>query len=121
MACVEDAHTMEKTGGNLPQGQVSGFRLSLWAEHLGTFEHTFKAPHTLQCARRVREMAEANWAAFAAEECQALPHGHLMKYPYRVDDEGWVTGEVECFPDLEDVKAYVVGTRPPIALELMTT
>ena len=111
---AEDAET------GLCQGQVSGFRLALWAEHLGTFEPVFRAPQSLECVRRVRAMAHDNWQAFAGPAARALPWGHLAPYPYAVAKDGGLAAAVEHFPDHEHEKAAVMGTRLEV-LQLMTT
>ncbi|KAI3743942.1 hypothetical protein L1987_57014 [Smallanthus sonchifolius] len=62
-----------------PRGQIYGYRMSLWAEHLGTIDETFTHPKTIECVRQVRSMAEANWVQFASNEISEMT-GHLMKY-----------------------------------------
>ncbi|KAL8467001.1 hypothetical protein ACS0TY_035906 [Phlomoides rotata] len=37
-----------------PYGQVYGYRMSLWAEHIGAIENCFKAPEDLDCVRLLR-------------------------------------------------------------------
>ena len=39
-----------------PYGDVHMFRMSLWAEHLKTWEEQFRFPGTLDCTARVKEM-----------------------------------------------------------------
>ena len=70
--------------------QVSGFRLSVWAEHLGCYDPLFLRPHDPECAAKVRAMAQANWDAYVSPELQPLPHGHLMTYPYNIQSDGGV-------------------------------
>nr|GMD63938.1 phospholipase D delta [Ipomoea batatas] len=47
-----------------PHGQVYGYRMSLWEEHLGKVEGCFEEPNTLECVRRVNEIAQDNWKKF---------------------------------------------------------
>ncbi|CAN4125138.1 unnamed protein product [Withania somnifera] len=84
-----------------PHGQVYGYRMSLWAEHLGSVETTFMEPHTVECVRRVNEMARYNWNAFVGNEYKKMK-GHLMQYPIQVSKNGEVTNlpGFECFPDV---------------------
>ncbi|KAK9716501.1 hypothetical protein RND81_06G237800 [Saponaria officinalis] len=84
-----------------PHGQVYGYRMSLWAEHLGTINDCFTRPESLECVRQVRSMAEQNWKQFAADEVTEMK-GHLLKYPLKVDRTGNVTPlpGSETFPDL---------------------
>ncbi|CAH9079586.1 unnamed protein product [Cuscuta europaea] len=98
------AYQPHKTWANkksLPQGQVYGYRMSLWAEHLGELEACFQKPHSVKCVRRVNEIARYNWKAFVAEEYQDM-RGHLMQYPVQVSRSGEVTSlpDFECFPDV---------------------
>ncbi|MCE3215700.1 hypothetical protein HAX54_003234 [Datura stramonium] len=84
-----------------PHGQVYGYRMSLWAEHLGLVENTFMEPQTVECVRRVNEMARYNWNAFAGDEYKKMK-GHLMQYPIQVSKNGDVTNlpGFEFFPDV---------------------
>jgi phospholipase D1/2 len=43
------------------RGQVHGYRLSLWYEHLGTMDDAFTRPESLQCVRKVNAMADRYW------------------------------------------------------------
>eukprot|EP00669_Euglena_mutabilis_P006084 TRINITY_DN1814_c0_g1_i1.p1 TRINITY_DN1814_c0_g1~~TRINITY_DN1814_c0_g1_i1.p1 ORF type:complete len:162 (+),score=51.88 TRINITY_DN1814_c0_g1_i1:150-635(+) len=124
VGAVEDGFVLERdggSGGSLPRGQVSGYRLNLWSEHLGSYRPEFRDPHTEQCAALVDEMALENWTAFSGDEVRSLPYGHLCRYPYDVDLDGKVTPTTQFFPDHEMVNAHVMGTQPPIIMQLMTT
>ncbi|KAH9624277.1 hypothetical protein KSS87_013023 [Heliosperma pusillum] len=81
--------------------QVYGYRMSLWAEHLGTVDDCFSHPESLECVRRIRSMGEQNWRQYASEEVTEMK-GHLLKYPLQVDRTGNVTPlpGSETFPDL---------------------
>lgn len=91
-----------------PQGQIYGYRMSLWAEHIGFLEKPFEQPASLDCVRRVRALSEMNWSQFAAEEVTEM-RGHLMKYPVAVDRTGKVSSLPGCetFPDMG---GNIVGT-----------
>ncbi|KAI7729385.1 hypothetical protein M8C21_018646 [Ambrosia artemisiifolia] len=91
-----------------PRGQIYGYRMSLWAEHLGTIEETFTHPETLECVRQVRLMAEANWLQFASNEPSEM-RGHLMKYPVQVDRMGKVRS-LEGFEEFPDVGGQIIGS-----------
>nr|GME10494.1 phospholipase D delta-like [Ipomoea batatas] len=85
----------------LAQGQVYGYRMSLWAEHLGELEPCFQKPNSIKCVRRVNEIARYNWKAFVANNYHEM-RGHLMQYPVQVSSAGEVTclPGFECFPDV---------------------
>ncbi|GMY09435.1 phospholipase D beta 2-like [Fagus crenata] len=91
-----------------PHGQIYGYRMSLWAEHLGFTEDSFKQPESLECVRRVRSLGEMNWKQFAADEVTEMT-GHLLKYPVDVDRKGKVRPLPGCetFPD---VGGNIVGS-----------
>ncbi|KMT12174.1 hypothetical protein BVRB_5g101220 [Beta vulgaris subsp. vulgaris] len=84
-----------------PHGQVYGYRMSLWAEHLAKLEECFTHPESVECVRRVRTLGEQNWVQFAADEVSEMK-GHLLKYPLQVDASGLVSPlpGYETFPDL---------------------
>nr|XP_043625785.1 phospholipase D beta 1-like [Erigeron canadensis] len=91
-----------------PRGQVYGYRMSLWAEHLGTVDDTFTHPESIECVKKVRLMAEANWEQFASNEKSEMT-GHLMKYPVRVDRMGRVRS-LEGSEEFPDVGGQIVGS-----------
>ncbi|CAD6211717.1 unnamed protein product [Miscanthus lutarioriparius] len=84
-----------------PRGQIYSYRMSLWAEHIGSIEEDFNYPESLECMRRVRHLGEENWKQFVADEVTEM-RGHLMKYPVSVDRKGKVKPLPGCttFPDL---------------------
>ncbi|KAI5019709.1 hypothetical protein ZWY2020_044597 [Hordeum vulgare] len=84
-----------------PRGQVYGYRMSLWAEHIGAIEEDFNHPESIECMRRVRHLGEHNWDQFVANEVTEM-RGHLLKYPVSVDREGKVKPLPGCttFPDM---------------------
>lgn len=101
-----------------PLGQVYGYRMSLWAEHLGLVDNLFKEPGSLDCVKSVNKIAEDNWKKFTAEDFTLL-QGHLLKYPVEVDGDGKVSplpGQ-ETFPD---VGGKVLGARTNLPDALTT-
>ncbi|XP_052133810.1 phospholipase D gamma 1-like [Oryza glaberrima] len=84
-----------------PRGQIYGYRMSLWAEHIGVVEEGFNYPETMECMRRVRQIGEQNWERFVDNEVTEM-RGHLMKYPVSVDRKGKVKPLPGCtsFPDM---------------------
>ncbi|KAL6893728.1 hypothetical protein ACP4OV_007826 [Aristida adscensionis] len=109
-----------KWAGNTgpPRGQVHGYRMSLWAEHLGAVEECFRLPETEECVRRVNEMAEENWQTYVSPET-AETRGHLLRYPVGVGKDGRVAAlpRHECFPD---VGGKVLGTPTSLPNALTT-
>ncbi|KAL3517068.1 hypothetical protein ACH5RR_023970 [Cinchona calisaya] len=117
MGAYQPHHTWARNQSN-PRGQIYGYRMSLWAEHIGVIEDSFAHPESLQCVRRVRSMGEMNWKQFAAPEVTEM-RAHLLKYPVEVD---W-TGKVSPLPGHEsfpDVGGNVVGSFLAIQENLTT-
>lgn len=106
--------------GALRDGQVHGFRMSLWLEHLGALRPEFASPGLPACARLVRQLAAANWAAYSDDgRVAALPSGHLCCYPVAVGQDGSLgtLPEAQCFPD---TNARVCG-RDSFLPDFLTT
>ncbi|XP_027360843.1 phospholipase D delta [Abrus precatorius] len=102
-----------------PRGQIYGYRMSLWGEHLGMLDETFEEPERLECVRKVNEIAENNWKSFASEDFSLL-QGHLLKYPVQVDSDGKVSSLSECesFPD---AGGKILGSHSTTIPDILTT
>ncbi|XP_062164855.1 phospholipase D delta-like [Alnus glutinosa] len=117
MGAYQPHHTWGKKKGH-PRGQVCGYRMSLWTEHLGMLDDCFKEPENFVCVNSVNKVAEDNWRKYTAEEFTPL-QGHLLKYPVQVDANGKVgplPGQ-ETFPD---VGGKVLGYRTTLPDALTT-
>lgn len=99
------------------RGQIYGFRMALWYEHMGMLDENFQNPENINCVKKVNQIAEKYWDLFASENLEQDLPGHLLRYPIGVDSEGNVTElpGTEFFPD---TKARVLGAKsdylPPI-------
>ncbi|KAJ1427362.1 Phospholipase D/Transphosphatidylase [Sesbania bispinosa] len=60
MGAYQPHHTWSQKRGH-PHGQVYGYRMSLWAEHMGCVNGCFKEPENLDCVKYVNKIAEDNW------------------------------------------------------------
>ncbi|KAF5453331.1 hypothetical protein F2P56_028240 [Juglans regia] len=107
MGAYQPHHTWARKISN-PHGQIYGYRMSLWAEHIGGTEDCFRQPESIECVRRVRTLGEKNWKQFAADEVTEM-RSHLLKYPVEVDRKGKVRPlpGSESFPD---VGGNIVGS-----------
>jgi phospholipase D1/2 len=107
MGAYQPQHTWARKHSG-PRGQIYGYRMSLWAEHMATLDDCFTQPESIECVRKVRTMGERNWKQFAAEEVSDM-RGHLLKYPVEVDRKGKVRPlpGSETFPD---VGGNIVGS-----------
>jgi len=109
------------TATETPRGQVYGFRMSLWSEHLGPdlveqedFDATvLQHPGSEACANLVQRLARENWTVFARNEGGDEDNvgGHMMRYPYEVEPDGTVLAlpDHDSFPDFE--MCGVLGSR----------
>ncbi|XP_030523736.1 phospholipase D delta-like [Rhodamnia argentea] len=100
-----------------PRGQVYGYRMSLWAEHLGEVEGCFNEPGSLECVKKVNEIAGNNWSNFKAK---GSLQGHLLQYPIQVDQEGKV-GPLPGSEEFPDVGGKVVGAHSNTLPDVLTT
>ncbi|KAJ9186397.1 hypothetical protein P3X46_001973 [Hevea brasiliensis] len=117
MGAYQPSHTWGNKRRH-PRGQVYGYRMSLWAEHLGLVDRLFEEPETLDCVNTVNKIAEDNWRRFTEKEFSPL-QGHLLKYPLKVD----VNGKVSPLPGQEnfpDVGGKVLGARSTLPDALTT-
>ncbi|KAL2895270.1 Phospholipase D delta [Bienertia sinuspersici] len=97
---------------------VYGYRMSLWAEHLGGLDDLFKEAENLECVRTVSNIADENWKKFVADDYSPL-QGHLLRYPVHVCRDGKVHSlrGHEHFPD---VGGKVLGAANSIPDALTT-
>ncbi|GAA0147122.1 phospholipase [Lithospermum erythrorhizon] len=108
MGAYQPLHTWA-TKESGPRGNIYGYRMSLWAEHIGFLDNCFMQPESLECVRRVRSLAELNWKQFADDYEETHIIGHLLKYPVEVDQ----TGRVQPLPGNEtfpDIGGNITGT-----------
>lgn len=120
------------------RGQVHGFRLALWHEHLGRAAAASAAgellrPSSLASVRLVNQAARRHWDAFARGDGDGAPPtedlpGHLMAYPVRwtggggsdgsEGSDGKLVAATETFPD---TKAKVLGAKSDVLPPILTT
>jgi len=109
-----------------PYGDVHMFRMSLWAEHLRTWEEGFRFPGTLDCTARVKEMCWYNWQSYNFEKYglpqEQLPPGQLLLYPIQVEQNGDIRNlpDFESFPDYPST-AKVFGGKSAMIPDKVTT
>ncbi|CAL1406619.1 unnamed protein product [Linum trigynum] len=102
------------------RGQVHGFRMSLWYEHLGMLDDCFLFPDSEECIKKVNQAADKYWDLYSSESLEHDLPGHLLRYPIAIDNEGNVTEYpgAEFFPD---TKARVLGTKSDYLPPILTT
>lgn len=102
-----------------PHGEIYGYRMSLWAEHLGLVDECWKEPESLACVNKVNAIAEDNWKRYTEENFTPL-QGHLCKYPVQVDADGKV-GSLPGHDSFPDVGGIVVGAPSIKIPDTLTT
>mmetsp|Transcript_4276 Transcript_4276/g.10346 ORF Transcript_4276/g.10346 Transcript_4276/m.10346 type:complete len:519 (+) Transcript_4276:894-2450(+) len=119
VGCFQKAHTDE--GGRRPHGQVYGFRMSLWAEHLGKrISDAFQRPETPGCVRLMNAIARKNWKAYSGDVAQPM-EGHLMVFPIEISHEGGVVLHGDYGPTYPDFPFALVEGRKSNTLPLILT
>ncbi|KAH7442290.1 hypothetical protein KP509_03G080700 [Ceratopteris richardii] len=99
-----------------PRGQVYGYRMSLWAEHLRANEQCFMEPWSQECVKTVKRLAQQNWDQFSQEDPVEL-EGHLLQYPLKVTETGKVVS-LDNFTEFPDVGGKILGSPTNIPDEL---
>ncbi|KAK6153741.1 hypothetical protein DH2020_013380 [Rehmannia glutinosa] len=102
------------------RGQIHGFRMALWYEHLGMLDDSFLQPQNQKCVRKVNEMADKYWDLYANEELERDLPGHLLRYPIGISSEGAVT-ELPGHEFFLDTKARVLGLKSDYLPLILTT
>ncbi|KFK29154.1 hypothetical protein AALP_AA7G096000 [Arabis alpina] len=101
-----------------PRGQIYGYRMSLWAEHMGKVDDRFKEPQSIECVRKVNKIGDDNWKKYTSDNFLPL-QGHLLNYPLAVD----ITGKLTSLPGFDtfpDVGGRILGTRTNLP-DVLTT
>ncbi|GJM94747.1 hypothetical protein PR202_ga11422 [Eleusine coracana subsp. coracana] len=60
-------HHLAAAASRPARGQVHGFRMALWYEHLGAVDDVFTRPETVECVRKVNAMADRYWDLYAGD------------------------------------------------------
>ena len=87
-----------------PSGSIHNFRLSLWKEHFrSSVDETMNRPETLECTRKVKEIADENWKMYAGSIGSVTP-GHILTYPISILQNGILQNlpEHSTFPDFPE-------------------
>ncbi|GAB2275465.1 Phospholipase D [Dionaea muscipula] len=120
MGAYQPHHAVSTRGSASARGQIYGFRMALWYEHLRRIQPSFARPETFECMKDVNKIAEENWKMYSSQPFnQDLP-GHLLRYPVEVTDYGRVMTlpGLELFPD---TKARILGAKSEFLPPILTT
>ncbi|KAI4314709.1 hypothetical protein L6164_027589 [Bauhinia variegata] len=102
-----------------PRGQIYGYRMSLWREHLGKLDNTFEEAESLECVRKVNAIAEDNLRKYASEDFLPL-QGHILKYPIQVGADGTVS-PLPGHENFLDIGGKVLGIHSTAIPDILTT
>ncbi|KAI7996034.1 Phospholipase D alpha 1 [Camellia lanceoleosa] len=102
------------------RGQIYGFRIALWYEHLGVVDEAFRHPEILECVTAINTLADGNWKLYASHDFHDDLPFHLLKYPVAISDNGNITTlpGFEFFPDTE---ARILGNKSKYLSPFLTT
>ncbi|KAL9238102.1 hypothetical protein vseg_012573 [Gypsophila vaccaria] len=102
------------------RGEIHGFRMSLWYEHLGMLDDAFQNPESEECVHKVNQIAQNYWDLYSSEALEHDLPGHLLTYPIGITEEGEVAElpGTEFFPD---TKARVLGKKSDLLPPILTT
>nr|GLL35199.1 phospholipase D alpha 1-like [Ipomoea trifida] len=102
------------------RGQVHGFRMALWYEHLGMLDDCFLRPESEECIQKVNNMADKYWELYSDENLERDLPGHMLRYPIGISSDGTVSElpGFECFPD---TKARILGAKADFLPPILTT
>ncbi|PIN09998.1 Phospholipase D1 [Handroanthus impetiginosus] len=102
------------------RGQIHGFRMALWYEHMGLLDNEFCYPETLECNRKVNKIAERNWKLYTSDVFENDLPGHLLSYPIAVSLDGNVH-ELHGMKHFPDTTARVLGSVAEFYPPVLTT
>lgn len=83
-------------------------------------DNSFVQPDSVECIRKVNQVAEKYWDLYSSESLDRDLPGHLLSYPIAVTSSGEVTElpGTEFFPD---TKARVLGAKSDYLPPILTT
>jgi len=104
------------------RGQVHGFRMALWYEHLGMLDKVFEHPERRECAEKVKDISDKYWELYAdpVESLHRDLPGHLVRYPIRVTHDGRVEN-LDGHHRFPDTKADILGNKSDLLPPILTT
>ena len=88
----------------------------LCLQHLGP-EH--EDPSSLECARSLIQIGDANWLAYHSPDVHPLPRGHLLSFPNIVGADGSISALPDC-DEVPDLGGKILGTKSVVLPGLLT-
>ncbi|KAE8654565.1 Phospholipase D alpha 1 [Hibiscus syriacus] len=99
------------------KGQIYGFRMALWQEHIGLLHSSFQYPESLQCVNTVNTAADELWDMYSSDNVVQDLHGHLLRSRHPSPTMLAVDILLGCkiILDLRKTEAFTsVGTASPV-------
>ncbi|RHN39261.1 putative phospholipase D [Medicago truncatula] len=117
IGCFQSQDELEKQT-NL--GDVHAYRMALWYEHTNSVDELFLEPQSLECVKRMCSIGDQMWEIYSNEEIVDMEGVHLVTYPMRVTQEGYVKdlSNGVYFPD---TNSLVKGKRSTLLPPNLTT
>ncbi|MED6193561.1 hypothetical protein PIB30_020705 [Stylosanthes scabra] len=108
MGAYQPYHLATNYGG--ARGQIHGFRMSLWYEHLGKLDKAFLHPESKECIKKVNQLSGEYFNEYACESpIEDLP-GHLLHYPIKISPDGIVMN-IDKLEFFSDTNAHILGNN----------
>ncbi|KAM7483646.1 hypothetical protein LguiB_008229 [Lonicera macranthoides] len=102
------------------RGQIHGFRMALWYEHLGMLDDAFLRPEGTECVEKVNNIADKYWDMYSSDSLERDLPGHLLRYPIGIASDGDVT-ELPGFEFFPDTQARILGAKSDYLPPILTT
>lgn len=103
------------------RGDIHAYRMSLWYEHTGSAEELFLEPESLACVQRMRSIGDDMWEMYSSEEIVDMEGVHLVRYPVKITQEGYVEDPDDGGDHFPDTKSPVRGKRSKFLNPVFTT
>ena len=103
---------------SVAQGDVHAFRMHCFAHLTGVMEGCYRKPSSLECVRRVNEIALKNWDSYVQQECCDMK-SYLIPYPIKIL-EGGKLAPLTSNGKFPDTNANIFGSKPTLP-EYLTT
>lgn len=101
-------------------GDIHAYRMSLWYEHTGSADELFLQPECLECVQRMCSIGDQMWEIYSSEEIVDMESVHLVTYPVRVTQEGYVK-DLANRSHFPDTNSLVKGKRSKMLPSIFTT
>jgi phospholipase D1/2 len=117
MTIVQSNHLA--TPAKLPNGDVHAFRMHCFARVTNRMEDVFRDPSSVDCMRRMNEIASKNWKLYAQDEVCEMK-SYLVAYPIKVSESDGSISPLTQNGYFPDTFAPILGSAGKLP-KLLTT